>query len=587
MSVVQHLEWCRTSHTRQALRSLLQPHHTDKTLEDLGKSTQYRTHIYQDATKQMHLRVRDSSAQVSLLRSFVRDLKKGHCPYIAEEHAEQFPMYMQLEVSGEADLHGVCRTVHDMILRRGCHRVQCYCFAAESSTTDDRKKQWVSRFVRIHWPLLLVSSQSAMHLRECALHTAKAVHGKDAVRHVNGWETQYNLPLSMIGCGGHLSICGECRNLSARRASCDSCCGMGLKVVEQALYPISVLKPNGTPHWQDQRKIGVVGMYGWDLSGSETAVHEVLEYLSVRALLPACRYHRASLVPCFWSPPLPPLCTQCSEAVPLNSAGVCVLCRKNPPRKNDPYRKYRRTSLDMESPQARALCNMVMESALDPYLYLLASEHQRSPDHSAEASLAGAGLGFCENSPAQREREASVRSFIQSHRRKYRGDAPSAAAAACGKAEKLLQIIREKPKGVKEWFAHTRITDIWAMQRRSGGDGVDLYVVCLGGICGSFCPQQRISHDEASVVEVVRDEGCRYRCNPPCTAVYPFVKTTLFLRHQRMLFGTRGMSLQGSSCFPVSKRQWSRPDQRVAAIDRLVSAFDRAPPPKRRCAADR
>ena len=578
-SVVQHLDRCRKTHTRKTIRGLLQPELDTKLLDDLGsKVTAYRTHIYQDVATCQHLRVRDSSAQMQLLDSFVRDLKQGFCPYLAEEHTERFPMYMQLVVSGEADLVAVCRTLHAIALGWSRQGMQCYCFAAEQADID-HTSPWRGRFLRVHWPLMLVTAKAALQLRECALQAAMAIHGEANLRHVAGWESQYNTPLAMIGCGGHIHTCEGCRNAVSKRQHCDRCAGTGTQITAQPIWPVLVLRQDGTPHWEDQRKLGVTGLHSWDLRcASTTAVREMLEYISVRTLLPQCRYPALAPLPLFWAPPLPPMCAQC--AVPMRG-GACVQCRKPCARRLDAYRKYRRSPVPPSDPHFKVLRDIVVASGLDPYLHTLERQHPRQAEDSpAQAALQAAlGLSFEMLDHEDRERRESLKAYICLCKRQHGNNPAEPQRVGLRKATQLLADMRREAtrQGGQRWFRYTRVEAIEALRRREDSP-VEKYLVRLGGLSSGYCPQQHLSHSEASVVEVLRDEGCRYVCgDPQCRCVYPATKTTQFLKHRRTLFGADCVNF---AVMPVSRRQWLDPVARAAITSRLIEAYSGAPPPR-------
>ena len=586
MSVVDHLQSCRDSHTRKSIRVLLQPQRTAKVLEDLGmRPTEYRTLIYRDSTCVQHLRVLDTSAHKQILRSFVKDMQQGYFPYMAEEHAENFPMYLQLIVSADLDIYRVCRTLHLMVLACSRQSVQSYCFAAERRppyTAGAGSKPWRMRFLRMHWPLLLVSAKGALVLRECVVQAAMALFGRQRIFHIEGWEMQYHTPLSMIGCGGRLVVCPECRNSHSKRKDCPACSGMGTRIMAQPLWPVLVLQASGDPHWEDQRKLGVVGMHSWDLrQRSSQAACEMLEYLSVRALLPPCRYHTISPAPAHWCPPAPPMCPGCS--LPISGA-QCPTCRKAHSRRIDRYKKYTRADVPLDSAKGRVIADMVSLSPVDPYLFVLARRNQRhQPADTDEAPLRSIGLSFLVRTADQAERESSIASYVMQSRRQ----GLRSSREHVRKAEMLLDEIRGKrpDSSHRDWFRYTRVVRIEEMFRRNSSV-VEKYVAHLGGLCSAYCPLQCVAHSEAGAVEIVRDEGCRYRCGDVhCASVYPAVKTTLFLKHRRMLFGC-GTERSGQVPMPVSARDWRNSETRKRIMQRLLETYDVAGPVRKKVCHD-
>ena len=333
---VQHLQRCRNSELRRTLQRMLDPANQTQLLEELpSRKPEYRTHIFLDVSSRTmrHFRMREGTAQVSLLRSFASDLKKGYCPFVAEEHSDRFPFYLQFHLKKSSDIHQLCRQFQEAILYLAQTKPQqCYCFA------EKPVGEWLA--VRMHWPLLRVSELEAARLNEFALQVAMARSGLETVRHAPGWEMRYNTPLPMLGCGGNVHMCEDCGNLGTRRDSCTSCTGLGLKVVPQNLMQVLVLNDKGEIHSEDQRSLGITDEGHWNLSHTNlSTLQEMLQYTSVRTLLPEGRYldiHSMageSLAP----PLLLHQCQACHHLMPLRQQ-VCR-CRAKGAGAHHPQRQ--------------------------------------------------------------------------------------------------------------------------------------------------------------------------------------------------------------------------------------------------------
>ena len=170
-SFVKHLQKCRSSELRRTLARLLDDSDSDmRKLEELSpRKLKHRTHLFIDIGNSSirHFRMwKAAAAQNQLLRSFAVDLKKGYCPFIAEEHSESFPFYMYVYRKDSTDLLSVCSRVHQIVtcLSHIPEPQQCYCFAEKSSAG------WSS--VRMHWPIMAVTELEAARLDQLRVHRA-------------------------------------------------------------------------------------------------------------------------------------------------------------------------------------------------------------------------------------------------------------------------------------------------------------------------------------------------------------------------------------------------------------------------------
>jgi hypothetical protein len=537
-TVLQHLQRCQTSNLRRSLQKLLDPANATQLLEELPqRRPTYRTHLYLDSltSSMRHFRMRDASAQKMLLHSFAADLKEGYCPYLAEDHAEQFPFYLQYRMKSSMDVHQLCRIMHDFVLRFTQTDSQpCYCFAERSSV------EWC--VVRMHWPLLMVAEAVAAQLQECAIQGAIARCGADCIQHARGWEVRYSTPLPMLGCGGDVHTCESCLNQATRRDACAGCGGLGLQVFPQKLVPVLVLHSTGEVLREDQRNLGIVpsdwDLPDWDLDHANViALREMLEYTSVRALLPKCRYAEGGggrrIDTLFCTVVAPPLCLApcllCQHLMP-SSQLVCRCKNKRRVQRSDLQKKYEMIPVAAHHMAVDAIERIVKSASIDPYLHMLMRDHH----FPGVPSLEEAGLSFVLETGDSEERKAAMEHSLQTYKKTYGNFLP----------EKVRQEMRKMESLMADWptsamclpYMYTRIGRIERLVGRRTKT-TDKYVVTLQGLGSAYCPGMCRSHAEPCQIILDRHEGCQYRCqDAQCTQRYPWLKTAAFLRHHATLF---------------------------------------------------
>lgn len=426
--------------------------------------------------------------------------ERGISPFISEKHSpECFPFYIMINIPGTSNKLDISRMIAEGLNR--CltgidfKPVSAYCF--ETITNVKR------RTLRIHWPDLCVTHDTAVYLHRYIIFYIRTKHPPDVVSVHTDWASQYTSFLPIITTTSDIASCTFCANQSAKRDTCNTCLRTGITMKDIQYAPMCVINTEHDECAENMKRTLDITI---DFANvPQTTLTKLLRMLSVRNVSTVSTQPVLFANMLFKIPVLPyVLSVQCQECTHVGlQSNRCYECSSTKVKHDAEFlhSRFQKNLKCSNSENKGVVLRSATINRKDATKYVKRIVDGRF-DHICKVVKQYLGILYEAFMKDPMSNMSGASSYMYKH------------------FDRMFHLVNDPTKGCDVW-RYCMVSDVYMHVNKSKDSDESKFVAILDGLGSCYCPFSGETHPDTPMIVEIKAKSCRLVCGCKSGRTHP------------------------------------------------------------------